>query len=243
MKKTAVILAGGLGTRLRSVVNDRPKPMALVNDIPFLAHQIDYWRAAGVQRFILSIGYKSNLIVDYFGSSFHGAQIDYVVEDTPIGTGGGLVLAIKQTKLATPFLLLNGDTYFNVELDELIDYSLEKDAELTFSLFKTEDKKRYMGMEINENGQVESLNTVSYAKPYNLANGGVYWVQNPGVLYEYFTNLANPVSFESDILPSILKNGNRLFGFEWEGDFIDIGVPEDYFRAGSILNRVDKIRT
>ena len=93
---TAVILAGGLGTRLRSVVPDLPKPMAPVNGRPFLACQMDYWLQQGIQHFVLSVGYRHQSIMDYFGSNYCGSPVEYVVEDTPLGTGGGLLLAVEK---------------------------------------------------------------------------------------------------------------------------------------------------
>ena len=93
---SAVILAGGLGKRLRSAVPDLPKPMAPINGRPFLEHQMRYWIAQGINHFVLSVGYRYKMIIDYFGAQFEGVSLEYVIEEAPLGTGGGLVLASKK---------------------------------------------------------------------------------------------------------------------------------------------------
>ncbi|MDF1756779.1 MAG: nucleotidyltransferase family protein [Legionellaceae bacterium] len=237
MEKTAIILAGGLGTRLRTVVQDRPKPMALINDRPFLAHQLDYWIAEGVEKFILSVGYKHEMIIDYFQDKYNGAKIDYAIEHTPMGTGGGLVLALQKINDERPFLLLNGDTYFTVNLNNLEDFSKKNDSDLTFSLFHTNDAKRYMGIDINNLSEVIALQSTLKNQPEILASGGVYWVSNTIALKNAAKIFNGPSSFENDILPQMLNNGSKLFGFACDGDFIDIGLPDDYYRSSSILEK------
>jgi D-glycero-alpha-D-manno-heptose 1-phosphate guanylyltransferase len=117
---SAIILAGGLGTRLRSAVPDLPKPMAPIAGRPFLAYQLDYWIRQGVDRFVLSVGYRHESIMAYFGAAYRGIAVDYSVEQTPLGTGGGLLLALERLDGGQrPFLLLNGDTYFEVDLATL----------------------------------------------------------------------------------------------------------------------------
>lgn len=227
---TAIILAGGLGTRLRSVVPDLPKPMAPISGRPFLEHQLDYWIKQGVSNFVLSIGYRHEVIVDHFGNRYKDAELDYVIEKTPLGTGGGLLLAAEKVNRNEPFLLLNGDTYFAVDLKTLIKFSLANDADLCFSLFRTSEEGRYMGMDISSLGQIVSVKSSTG----RLANGGVYWVGSRAVLPEIFSP-GNKVSLEDDIFPAVLVSGQRLFGIEFSGTFIDIGVPDDYHRAPSLL--------
>ena len=100
---TAVILAGGLGTRLRSVISDLPKPMAPINGRPFLEYLICYWIGQGINHFVLSVGYLHQAIIGYFGNQFKGACIDYVIEESPLGTGGGLLLASKKVDQSKNF--------------------------------------------------------------------------------------------------------------------------------------------
>ena len=118
--RTAIILAGGLGTRLRQLVSNVPKPMASVNGRPFLAHLMDYWIGQGITQFIISVGYLKESIINYFGNEYQGIKIEYSEEESPLGTGGGVLLAIKNIKSDDYFVLLNGDTFFEVDLRELI---------------------------------------------------------------------------------------------------------------------------
>lgn len=230
---TAIILAGGLGTRLRSVVSEVPKPMAPIKGRPFLAYQLDYWVLQGVTRFILSVGYKYELIVDYFGREYKGAVIDYVVEETSLGTGGGLLLALEKLDSEAAFLLLNGDTYFAVDLQQLIQFSTMHDADWCFSLFHTEDLTRYMGMELSQEGQITRLKS-HQSQSSCWANGGVYWVKKRALL-NYQSSTIKRISLEDEILPEALAAGQGLFGMQSTKVFIDIGVPEDYYRSSDVL--------
>lgn len=230
---SAIILAGGLGTRLRSVVPDLPKPMAPISGRPFLEHQLDYWIKQGVSHFVLSIGYRYGVIMDHFGNKYKNADIDYVIEQTPLGTGGGLLLAAEKIHRDESFLLLNGDTYFAVDLKTLIEFSLANDADWCFSLFRTNEEGRYMGMEISPQGQITSLKSGT-GRPGRLANGGVYWV-GPRALCGAGFSPGDKVSLEDDIFPAATASGQRFFGIEFPGTFIDIGVPDDYHRASTLL--------
>jgi D-glycero-alpha-D-manno-heptose 1-phosphate guanylyltransferase len=233
---SAIILAGGLGTRLRNTVPDLPKPMASVNGRPFLEHQLDYWIKQGVNHFVLSVGYLHEIIVDHFGDGYKNAKLDYVIENAPLGTGGGVLLAAEHVKRDEPFLLLNGDTYFAVDLKKLIEFSLEKEADWCFSLFRTNELGRYMGIEISPQGQITSLK-LGTGQLGRLANGGVYWVRSRDLINESFSP-GEKVSLEDDIFPAAMNSGQRLFGLEFFGRFIDIGVPDDYFRAPSLLAKL-----
>lgn len=227
---SAIILAGGLGTRLRSAVPDLPKPMAPIGTRPFLEHQLDYWIQQGVSHFVLSVCYQHEAIVDHFGNSYKGADLEYVVEETPLGTGGGLLLASEKVSKSEPFLLLNGDTYFAVDLKALTEFALVNDADWCFSLFRTHEEGRYMGMDISPEGRITSLKSGTG----RLANGGVYLVNLRALIRESFS-LGDKISLEDDIFPTAMALGQRLMGMEFKGIFIDIGVPEDYHRAQALL--------
>lgn len=230
---SAIILAGGLGTRLRSVVPDLPKPMAPISGRPFLEHQLDYWIKQGVSHFVLSVCYRHEIIVNHFGNRYKGAGLDYVIEQTPLGTGGGLLLAAEKVHRDESFLLLNGDTYFAVDLKTLIEFSLANDADWCFSLFRTREEGRYMGVEISPQGQITTLKSGT-GQPNRLANGGVYWVNPRALLREKFSP-GDKVSLEDDIFPTAMATGQRMLGIEFPGAFIDIGVPDDYHRASTLL--------
>jgi D-glycero-alpha-D-manno-heptose 1-phosphate guanylyltransferase len=227
---TAIILAGGLGTRLRSAVPDLPKPMAPVTGRPFLAHQMDHWIHQGVSRFILAVGYRHEVIEQHFGTCYRGATLQYSVESEPLGTGGALLRAVAQLPAEQPVLLLNGDTYFDVPLPVLAARAMQLDAAWCLALFRSADPARYMGVEIGRDGRVRSLR----AAHAPLANGGVIWFR-PSALHGTTPEPGRPLSLENDVLPHLLAQGQRFAGLELPGAFIDIGIPDDYHRAASVL--------
>ena len=178
MISTAIVLAGGLGTRLKGVLKELPKPMAPIRDRPFLEYQMDFWIDQGISRFILSVGYLNQTISSHFGDSYRSAKINYVQENTPLGTGGGLLMAAKN--LAEPFLLLNGDTFFEVDLNDLCLFHNEHNAEWTMSLFRSKDLDRYMGVELAKTGEIVVLKS-KQSQIDLLVNGGVYLI-NPSAI-------------------------------------------------------------
>ena len=231
---TAIILAGGLGTRLREAVPDLPKPMAPVNGRPFLEYLIDYWIEQGVKRFVMSVGYLHQDIVRHFGYRYRGVEIDYSVEESPLGTGGALLLASSKLKSNHPFLLLNGDTFFTVSLDQLSDFSTANKADWCFSIFHSLDQSRYLGLDLSPNGKILSFNP-SATSDRKFVNGGVYLV-HPSALLGFAQSTKLNISLEQDLFPMALEKGQNFVGLEFTGTFIDIGIPSDYQKAQSIFN-------
>jgi D-glycero-alpha-D-manno-heptose 1-phosphate guanylyltransferase len=227
---SAIILAGGLGTRLRDTVPDLPKPMAPINGRPFLEYQLDYWLAQGVEHFILSVGYRREVIMSHFGNGYSGARLEYAVETEPLGTGGGLLIALDLLHGQDPFLLLNGDTFFEVSLAQMAAFHAERKSDWTLALFRTNVMGRYMGLEVDPEGRILSLRSET-KKASRVANGGVYLI-SPHILRATNVLPRRRVSLEDEIMPGALAAGSRIFGLECKGRFIDIGVPEDYLRAG-----------
>ncbi len=226
----AIILAGGLGTRLKEAVPDLPKPMAPIAGRPFLAHQLDYWIKQGVSRFILAVSYRYETIQDYFKGRYKIAEIVYSVEKTPLGTGGGLLLALTQLQNKDSFLVLNGDTYFEVTLKSLHAFHQIKKSDVTFGLFRSSDKKRYSGMELDSDSRILSIQ----ARDSEVRNGGVYLFRNPSILEESL-NFYEKSSLEDELFPKLLKQGKQLFGLICTSKFLDIGIPEDYYSAESLI--------
>jgi D-glycero-alpha-D-manno-heptose 1-phosphate guanylyltransferase len=142
-------------------------------------------------------------------------------------------LAAEKVADDTPFLLLNGDTYFAVDLKILDTFSQASDADWCFSLFRTDEDGRYMGMDVSPRGQINSLNSGTGQRE-RLANGGVYWVRSRALLDRRFAS-GQRISLEDDIFPALMASGQRMFGVEFPGTFIDIGVPDDYRRAPAVL--------
>jgi D-glycero-alpha-D-manno-heptose 1-phosphate guanylyltransferase len=233
---TGFILAGGLGTRLRKLVSDVPKPMALVNSKPFLWHLFRYWENQGIRRFIVSIGYKGHVIQDYFGRSFGTAQIDYVLEESPLGTGGALLNCLSAHPQSKPFVLLNGDTYFEVDLFALNKRGTECKADWCLTLFPTNEKSRYLLFQINIDGTLSydfsHQSTNIHFSDSKYANGGVYWI-NPASL-DRISSGSFPFSLENELLESLIKAGRRIVGYRSDGPFIDIGLPADYQRSQNL---------
>lgn len=236
--QSAVILAGGLGTRLRSAVPDLPKPMAPIDGRPFLEYQLDYWLAQGIRHFVLAVGYRHEAISGHFGGAYRGATLEYVVEQTPLGTGGGVLLALERLDTEQAFLLLNGDTYFSVGLDRLCAFASDNDSDWCFSLFRTTETSRYLGMGVAADGRITELKSSRDGAECQ-ANGGVYLIRPRALraLCEAGADLARgqAISLENDLFPRAFGLGQRMYGLEFSGSFIDIGIPGDYHRAASVL--------
>lgn len=233
----AIILAGGKGTRLQSVISDVPKPMAPVNGRPFLKYLMDYWIRQGVRRFILSIGYRGEVIRSYFGNRYESAEIDYAVEEHPLGTGGGLLLALREVTSPGPFLILNGDTFFEVDLDSLQEFHRKKKSELTFSFLKVPVNSRYSGVQIGKECNILAFEDRKPASSNLLVNGGVYLAEKSALEKQNWVP-GDKLSLEDEMFPVLLSAGRRLYGFISDGRFIDIGIPEDYHAAAALLGHL-----
>lgn len=230
MKVTeAIILAGGLGTRLRSAVPDLPKCMAPVAGKPFLSYVIDYYKKQGIMHFIFSLGYRHEAILDYLESDYQGLNYSFVIETEPLGTGGAIRLACTKTISVAP-LILNGDTLFNIDLKAVSDFHFDKKAACTLSLKPMTDFDRYGVVEISQDGVINDFKEKKhYAK--GLINGGVYVLDKKS-----FSAIEWPekFSFEKDFLEKKYLS-KSLFGIVQEGYFIDIGIPEDFNKAQTEL--------
>ena len=227
MLQTAIILAGGFGKRLQSVVSDVPKPMALVNNEPFLSSQLRYLKHFGIKKVILSIGYLAEKIKEFYGEEFEGLQIIYVVEKEPLGTGGGVRLALEQCKDEYT-LVLNGDSFFDVNIHEFLRLHINESAQFSLALRKVKNASRYGIVEVDENDRIISFKEKTTQNKQGCINGGVYILNSELFLNAYPLN--TNFSIEKDFFEKQLNN-LILKGFEFTGYFIDIGVPEDYKQA------------
>lgn len=224
----AIVLAGGMGTRLRSVVSEIPKPMAPVAGKPFLEYLLIWLQRHGVERVVLSVGYKWETIEQYFGSRFHGIELAYSVEDTPLGTGGAISLAMSRTTSRT-VLIVNGDTIFPLDAAELLARQESRGFGATLALKRMRAFDRY-GTVTLSGDQIVGFQEKSY-RDEGLINGGIYAVDR-----DFLTGRDLPArfSFEQEILEKEAGRG-RLFGMEFDASFLDIGIPEDYARAADFL--------
>lgn len=231
MGKEVIILAGGLGTRLRSVVSDVPKCMAPVAGKPFLWYLLKYLSHFNVERVVLSVGYLRDAIIDWIdenGNEF-SFEFDFAIETTPLGTGGGIKLALEKC-VSNDVVVLNGDTFFNVDLDVLYGQHRLYPAAITLALKPMEHFARYGNVRINNN-MIVDFEEKKYCEK-GLINGGVYIISKSENLL--FNGLPEKFSFETDVLQPQCLNGN-LYGIVQDGYFIDIGIPDDYERANTEL--------
>ncbi|MBT5986464.1 MAG: NTP transferase domain-containing protein [Nitrospina sp.] len=232
----AIILAGGLGTRLRSAVPSLPKPMAPIKGKPFLGYLFDYWLHQGIKHFILSVGYKYEVIHERFGTKYKDADVSYAIENEPLGTGGGLLLSIKQLRSKEPFLLLNGDTFFAVNLNNLFKYHKNCRADMTLSLVEIKNNKRYSGVLLDKQGLVYSIDSPTDSSKTSIANGGVYMIEND-LFRKHLKRSLNKCSLEEELLPQLLIQKKRIAGFASNDSFVDIGIPHDYNLAANVLSQ------
>jgi D-glycero-alpha-D-manno-heptose 1-phosphate guanylyltransferase len=223
----AVILAGGLGTRLHTLVPDRPKPMADINGKPFLAYLLDYLLREGIKRVVLSVGFKHEMIFGYFGNGYRGIELIWSIEEIPLGTGGGLRKAFSRCNQQSVFVF-NGDTYFPVCLAEMEDFFGKSKADLLVALAPVENPGRYGTIELDNTSKLLSFTEKNPAGTSSLINGGVY-LMNRSLLPD--SDFPEKFSFEKDFLENSTAQ-KRLFGFISHAPFIDIGIPETYHGAG-----------
>ncbi len=223
----AVILAGGFGTRLQSVVKNIPKPMAPIQGKPFLAYLIEYLKSQGITRVILSVYYLREQIENFFGNSYDGVDIVYVGEEKPLGTGGAIVNALQHADVNQPVFVLNGDTFLKLNYHAMLAQHSNTQPILTMALRKVADCSRY-GVVLTEGEDVVSFSETGEAGIGGLINAGVYLISP--YLLQKFPLALEPFSFEKDFLfPQISQLKPKAFVVD--DYFIDIGVPEDYARA------------
>ena len=221
----AIILAGGLGTRLRSAVPNLPKCMAPVNGRPFLSYIIDYYSKQGITKFIFSLGYKHEVITAWLHKEYPSLAIEYVIENEPLGTGGGIQLAIEKVK-GNNVLILNGDTFFKVDLTAMAAFHKHNVSACTLALKPMKNFDRYGVVETDDEGRIQSFKE---KKQYEtgLINGGIYILSTGR-----FRQQRRPAafSFEKDYL-EVFFSAMPMYGFVQDNYFIDIGIPEDLERA------------
>jgi len=229
MIKEAIILAGGLGTRLRTVVSDVPKCMAPVNTVPFISLVINYLQAEGIQHFIFSLGYKSESIIEFVEEKYKSLHKTYVIEKEPLGTGGAIKEACTKAK-GENVLVLNGDTLFKISLKSLSNLHVRKNADCTIALKEMINIERYGTVDINNGNAVIAFTAKRFCQK-GLINGGIYALNTKSFLKE---NLPEVFSFEKDYLERLFSV-RAIFGLKQNNHFIDIGIPEDYERAQAEL--------
>jgi D,D-heptose 1,7-bisphosphate phosphatase len=227
----AIVLAGGFGTRLRELIPNLPKPMAPVAGRPFLEYVLDRLIVGGVREITLSVGYQAKIIMDHFGYAYRNASVDYAVETEPLGTGGAIAYAL-QVKGDAPVLVLNGDTFLDINYGELIGWYEQAPSKVAMVLREVPDVSRYGS--VLATGELVTGFMEKGNMGLGMINAGVYIIQ-PEVFKKF--KLAGRFSLEDELLqrycvaltPRAYKTGAY---------FIDIGIPDDYERAQIELPKV-----
>lgn len=227
-RSEAIVLVGGLGTRLRPVVSDVPKPLASVGGRPFLAYMLDSLERAGIRRVILAAGYKSDVVRHTIGERWHGMCVDYSIEDAPLGTGGAIAKALTMLD-ADRAHVLNGDTYLRYDLAAFADASLENGFEIGMALAHVADVARYGAVE--REGRAVSGFAEKGRSGEGFINAGCYFLTAAAIATFPVTGR---FSFESDVLPGCVA-ARKVFAYPETDDFIDIGIPEDFARAQDVF--------
>lgn len=227
MLKEAIILAGGFGTRLQAVVSDVPKPMAPINNEPFLNYVFDYLKHYNIEHVVLSTGYLSEKISEYYKSEYKGIKISYTKEVEPLGTGGGIRLALEKC-LTNEVLVLNGDSFFDVNLHSYYIKHKSFKSDCSLALRKVDNALRYGTIKLDDTSVIKAFKEKDSIEKQGLINGGVYILNRELFLSKTGANKA--FSIEKDFFEKRI-NELTIFGFEYQGYFIDIGIPEDYKKA------------
>ena len=225
MIKEAIILAGGLGTRLKETVPDLPKCMAPVAGRPFLFYVINYLRSQGIEKFIFATGYMHEIIEEYLKTQFSTLNFECSVEEQPLGTGGAIYLACTKVN-GENVLITNGDTLYKINIDDLAAMHHENAADATLALKPMTDFDRYGIVETDENNRINKFREKQFCGQGNI-NGGTYILNVKSFIENSWPQV---FSFEKNFLES---NRFRLFGSVQDEYFIDIGIPEDYNRANN----------
>lgn len=225
----AIILVGGLGTRLRSVLHDVPKPMAPINAKPFLAYLLDYLQGQGVTKVIFSVHYLREKIQAYFHDRYLNIDIDYAVEADPLGTGGAILNALSTNQSHEPIFIINGDTFVKVDYKAMYERHLQQNSAMSMALRVVDDCSRYGKVVVEQNIVTEFKEKGESGQGY--INAGVYLIDP-----ELFKSFEMPTQFslEKDFLLPYLSR-LQPHAFIANDYFIDIGIPEDYARAQAEL--------
>ena len=222
--KQIIILAGGFGTRLRSVLNGVPKALANINGTPFLKFILDNLVLQGFNDIIFSLHYEANQIVEFVENlhlnSFGDVKIRFVVEDRPLGTGGAIANVVFATEIESEFFVTNADTFIDSDIEKLAI-----GIPNIIGVVKVNETSRYGSVSFNNDGKVFKFSEKKFTSGEGYINAGIYKLEK-----RFFENWDfTPFSLENDLFPTMVKNG-ILNAIILNTNFIDIGVPEDYNR-------------
>jgi len=229
----AVLLVGGLGTRLRSVVSSTPKPLASVGDRPFLELLVCQLSYQGIRRLVFCTGYLSHEIENELGDGrTWDVNIEYSKEPHPMGTAGAVKFAAPLLRESTDFLVMNGDSFMEIDFSQLIHFHRKSGGIASMAVLQMKNEMRYGTVQVTAEGRVSGFTEKPDGDPTGFVNAGVYVFNRR--IFEHIPE--GPGSLERDIFPKLLDDG--VYAAEQHGLFIDIGTPEDYARAQELCERL-----
>lgn len=230
----AVLLVGGLGTRLRSILPSTPKPLASIGNKSFLELLIRQLRHQRIYRLVLCTGYLGDQIQEQFGDGHAwNVEIEYSRESSPLGTAGALKLAASHLEGVSDFVVMNGDSFLETDFQKLVQLHRARGGIAAMAVVEVSNGGRYGTVHVEPDGRVNAFLEKSGEDSPRLVNGGVYVFSRS--VFEHIPD--GPGSLEKNIFPKLIKEG--IYALKQDGIFIDIGTPEDYARAQQICDRLD----
>jgi len=225
----AVLLVGGMGTRLQPILPSTPKPLARVGNMPFLELLVLQLRSQGIRRMVMCSGHLADQIEGAFGDGRKwDVEINYSKESQPLGTAGAVKFAERHLQQASDFLVMNGDSFLELDFRQFIRFHRDHGGLISVAVRKVPDATRYGTVELDKHHRVIGFSEEKGAPVPGIVNGGVYLFNHATL--EHIPQ--GPTSLEKDIFPHLLEHG--VYALEQHGMFIDIGTPEDYARAQTL---------
>ena len=229
----AILLVGGKGTRLQAVLSLRPKPLALVGNIPFLQLLVMQLRSQGVRRMIMSTGHLADQIEETFGDgSRWNTEIRYSKESQPLGTAGAVKFAERHLEQSSDFLVVNGDSFMEIDIPEFIRFHRQHGGLVSMAVRRVPDAARYGTVHVDGFNCITGFSEKTGSISPGLINAGLYMFKRQ--VLECIPR--GPSSLEKDLFPKLLTQG--MYALEQDGMFIDIGTPEDYARAQELCQKL-----
>jgi len=229
----AVLLVGGMGTRLRSVVQSMPKPLASVGKRPFLELLVQQLRYQGFRQLVMCTGYLAHQIENELGDGHElDVTIEYSKEPSPLGTAGAVKFAEPLLREAPAFLVMNGDSFMEMDFQALIQFHRQSRGIASMAVVRVKNEMRYGTVQLNTQGRVTGFAEKGSGDPQGYVNAGIYVFDRR--IFEHIPN--GPSSLEGDIFPRLLRD--RVYASRQHGVFIDIGIPEDYARAQELCEQL-----
>jgi NDP-sugar pyrophosphorylase family protein len=231
----AVLLVGGLGTRLRAITSSTPKPLAAVGGSPFLELLVRQLHGQGIRRLVLCTGYLGGQIEESFGDgASRGVAIEYSREASPLGTGGAIKNAQPFVEESSDFLVMNGDSFLEMDLGQLVGFHREHGAMMSMAVLQSKNAGRFGTVRMAADGRVTGFLEKTNREEPGVINGGVYVFSRR--IFDFMP--AGPSSLERDLFPNILDRG--IYALPQHGMFIDIGTPDDYARSQQLFDRLSE---